>query len=60
MADPKYQNFNPKMIKLMFWICPVIGLILCCIVLPAVLSLVFSEIMRKLGWIKYGDQKLEE
>lgn len=40
----------------MMWV----GLILCCIVLPAVLSLIFSEIMRKLGWIKYGDQKLEE
>lgn len=34
MADPKYQNYNPKMIKLMFWICPVIGLILCCMVYP--------------------------
>ena len=32
MADPKYQNYNPKMIKLMFWICPVIGLVLCCMV----------------------------
>ena len=40
----------------MMWV----GLVLCCIVLPAVLSLIFSEIMRKLGWIKYGDQKLEE
>ncbi len=30
-----------------------------CIVLPAVLSLLFSEIMRKLGWIKFGDMKLE-
>ena len=34
MADPKYQNYNPKMIKLMFWICPAIGLILCCMVYP--------------------------
>lgn len=34
MADPKYQNFNPKMIKLMFWICPAISLILCCMVYP--------------------------
>ena len=34
MADPKYQNFNSKMIKLMFWICPAIGLILCCMVYP--------------------------
>ena len=34
MADPKYQNYNPKMIKLMFWICPVTGLVLCCMVYP--------------------------
>lgn len=39
----------------MMWV----GLALCCIVLPAVLSFIFSEIMRKLGWIKFGDQKLE-
>ena len=37
----------------------IIGVILVCIVLPAVLSLIFSEIMRKLGWIKYGDMKLD-
>ena len=36
------------------------GLVLCCLVLPAVLSLLLSEIMRKLGWIKYGDMKLAE
>ena len=39
----------------MLWI----GLVLCCIVLPAVLSLLFSEIMRKLGWIKQGDMLLD-
>ena len=39
----------------MLWI----GLVLCCLVLPAVLSLLFSEIMRKLGWIKVGDMQLE-
>ena len=37
-----------------------VGLALCCLVLPAVLSLLFSEIMRKLGWIKMGDMKLDE
>ncbi len=37
-----------------------VGLVLCCILLPAVLSLLFSEIMRKLGWIKEGDMKLAE
>ena len=33
-ADPKYKNYNPKMTKLMFWICPAIGLVLCCMVYP--------------------------
>ena len=37
----------------------VIGVIVVCIVLPAILSLVFSEIMRKLEWIKQGDLKLD-
>ena len=40
----------------MMWV----GLALCCVVLPAILSLLFSEIMRKLGWIKLGDMKLAE
>ncbi len=35
-----------------------IGMLVVCIVAPAVLSLVFSEIMRKIGWIKPGDMKL--
>lgn len=35
-----------------------IGLILICIVLPAILALVISEFMRKQGWIKEGDYKL--
>lgn len=35
-----------------------IGMAVVCIIAPAVLSLVFSEIMRKLGWIKDGDMKL--
>ena len=37
----------------------IFGVILLCVVLPAVLSLVFSEIMRRLGWIKEGDMKLD-
>ena len=35
------------------------GLLLICLVLPAVLSWVFCQILRKLGWIKPGDLKLE-
>lgn len=35
-----------------------IGLGLICIVLPAVLSLVFDQILRKIGWVKDGDMKL--
>jgi uncharacterized membrane protein len=37
----------------------VIGVITVCIILPAVLSLIFSEVMRKLGWIKLGDMQLQ-
>ena len=40
----------------MMWI----GLVLVCLVLPAALSLLFSEIMRKLGWIKLNDMLLKE
>ena len=36
-----------------------IGLILICFVLPALLSLAFCELERKLGWIKDGDLKLQ-
>lgn len=36
-----------------------IGLILVCFVLPAVLTVIFGEILRKIGWIKEGDLKLE-
>jgi uncharacterized membrane protein len=39
----------------MMWV----GLVLVCIVLPAVFSIIFNEIMRKLGWIKTGDMKLD-
>ena len=35
-----------------------IGLVLICFVLPAVLSVVFCEIERRMGWIKDGDLKL--
>ena len=40
----------------MMWI----GLVLVCVVLPGALSLLFSEIMRKLGWIKKNDMLLSE
>ena len=39
----------------MFWV----GLVMVCFVLPAVLTLLFSELMRKLGWIRPGDLKLD-
>ena len=37
----------------------IIGLILLMFVLPVILNLVISEFMRKKGWIKYGDMKLD-
>ena len=36
-----------------------IGLALICFVLPAVLSVIFCNILRKIGWIKENDLKLE-
>lgn len=36
-----------------------IGVITLCIALPAVLSLIFNFILRKLGWVRDGDMKLE-
>lgn len=37
-----------------------IGIILLMVVLPAVLNLIISELMRKKGWIKFGDMKLPD
>ncbi len=37
----------------------IIGVAVVCVVAPAILSLIFSEIMRKLGWIKAGDLTLD-
>lgn len=37
-----------------------IGMILLCVVLPGVISLGVAEFMRKMGWIRFGDMKLEE
>lgn len=36
-----------------------VGLILICFVLPAVLTLLFAFFLRKWGWIKDGDMKLQ-
>ncbi len=37
----------------------VLGVILVCFVLPAAISFGVSELLRKLGWIKKGDMKIE-
>ena len=37
-----------------------LGIVLLMFVLPAVISLVITEFMRKKGWIKLGDMKLED
>lgn len=39
----------------MMWI----GIFVACILLPALLSLLFDAILRKIGWIREGDMKLE-
>ena len=35
-----------------------VGMVLVCFILPAVLSVIFCEVLRKKGWIKEGDLKL--
>ena len=37
----------------------IIKIIILHIILPAILTLIFSELLRKIGWIKYGDMKLD-
>lgn len=37
----------------------VFGVILVCFVIPATVSLLVSELLRKIGWIKAGDMKIE-
>lgn len=49
------ENGYPDAVTPLDWI----GLVLICFVLPAVLSYVFYFIMKKLGWIKDGDMKLD-
>jgi uncharacterized membrane protein len=52
-VDP--ANGYPSAVTTLNWI----GLLLVCFVLPAVLSFVFNEILRKIGWVKTGDMKLD-
>ena len=37
-----------------------VGIVLLMFVLPIALNLLISELMRKKGWIKYGDMKLPD
>ena len=39
----------------MMWL----GILLLCFILPAVLTYIFGEVLRKMGWIKDGDLKLD-
>lgn len=39
----------------MMWV----GIIMVCLILPAVLTFLFGEMLRKIGWIKTGDLKLD-
>ncbi len=36
-----------------------LGILLVCFVLPAILTFIFGEILRKIRWIKFGDLKLD-
>lgn len=49
------ENAYPYEVTPLNWI----GLVLICFVLPAVLSYIFNEILRKIGWVKDGDMKID-
>ena len=49
------ENGYPGQVGALQWI----GLVLVCFVLPAVLSFIFNEILRKLGWVKTGYMQLD-
>lgn len=49
------ENGYPGEVTALHWV----GLVLVCFVLPAVLSFLFNEILRKLGWVKTGYMKLD-
>ncbi len=36
-----------------------LGIVLLCFLLPALLSFLFNEILRKIGWVKTGDMKID-
>ena len=36
----------------------IFGIVMCFVVIPAVVSLLVSELMRKKGWIKKGDMTI--
>ena len=38
----------------------IVGIVLLMFVLPIILNVVLSELFRKLGWIKFGDMKLQD
>ncbi len=50
------ENGYPYVVTPLNWI----GLLLVCFILPAVLSFVFNEILRKLGWVKDGYMKIDQ
>jgi len=35
-----------------------LGIVVVCVIAPAVQSLIFSELLRKIGWIRDNDMKL--
>ncbi|MBE6596067.1 MAG: PTS sugar transporter subunit IIC [Ruminococcaceae bacterium] len=49
------ENGYPYEVSALNWI----GLILICFLIPAVLSFIFNEILRRIGWVKDGYMKLD-
>ncbi len=51
-----FSGSYPETVGVMDWI----GLVLICFILPAVLTLLFGELLYRIKWIKPGDLKLPE
>ena len=49
------RGIGAETVRVFDWV----GLLLVCFILPAVISWALCLLLRKLGWIREGDMKLE-
>ena len=52
------QTFSVSVANGLAWWYVLIGVLVCYVIVPAAVAFGVSELMRKFGWIKFGDMKL--